>query len=307
MLLIAGDLFHRQPLLRELKEMNSILEMLEQTEVVMIAGNHDHIRKNSYYRTFTWAPHVHMICSQEMSCVELDRIQTAVYGCSYHSREILEPLYDHAVPEGRQKYEILLAHGGDEKHIPLSAASLAAAGFDYIALGHIHKPQILIRDQAAFSGALEPIDRNDTGDHGYMEGRLINGRIRTEFVPFACRSYQQLILTLHEETTQISLEEAVKSQIFRRGGRNIYRIILQGMRSPDLLLIPEKLKNLGNITDVIDESWPAYDLSELYKRYSGTLIGDYIGYFLSKGELDTVEKKALYYGLQALLETGSRR
>lgn len=130
-----------------------------------------------------------------------------------------------------------------------------------------------------------------------MEGRLINGRIRTEFVPFACRSYQQLILTLHEETTQISLEEAVKSQIFRRGGRNIYRIILQGMRSPDLLLIPEKLKNLGNITDVIDESWPAYDLSELYKRYSGTLIGDYIGYFLSKGELDTVEKKALYYGL----------
>ena len=39
LLLIAGDLFHRQPLLRELKEMNSILEMLEHTEVVMIAGS----------------------------------------------------------------------------------------------------------------------------------------------------------------------------------------------------------------------------------------------------------------------------
>ena len=119
LLLIAGDLFHRQPLLRELKEMNSILEMLEHTEVVMIAGNHDYIKKNSYYRTFSWAPHVHMICSQEIDCVELDRIQTAVYGCSYHSREIHDPVYDHAVPEGRQKYEILLAHGGDEKHIPI--------------------------------------------------------------------------------------------------------------------------------------------------------------------------------------------
>ena len=54
-----------------------------------------------------------------------------------------------------------------------------------------------------------------------MEGRVVNGRIRTEFVPFACRSYQQLVMPLHEETTQISLEEAVKSQIFRRGGRNI--------------------------------------------------------------------------------------
>ena len=230
-----------------------------------------------------------------------------VYGLSYYDREIKDGLYDQAVPVQKEGIHILLAHGGDEKHIPLSAAALAASGFDYVALGHIHKPQILIRDQAAFSGALEPIDRNDTGEHGYMEGRLINGRIRTEFVPFACRSYQQLVMTLHEETTQISLEEAVKSQIFRRGGRNIYRIVLQGMRSPDLLLIPEKLKSLGNVTDVVDESWPAYDLGELYKRYSGTLIGDYIGYFLAKKGMDTVEKKALYYGLQALLETGSRR
>ena len=226
---------------------------------------------------------------------------------AYLTREIKRDFMTRHYRSRKEGIHILLAHGGDEKHIPLSAASLAAAGFDYIALGHIHKPQILIRDQAAFAGALEPIDRNDTGEHGYMEGRTVEGRIRTEFVPFACRSYQQLVLNLHEETTQISLEEAVKSQIFRRGGRNIYRIILQGMRSPDLMLIHEKLKNLGNITDVIDESWPAYDLPELYKRYSGTLIGDYIGYFLAKGALDTVEKKALYYGLQALLETGSRR
>ena len=158
LLLIAGDLFHRQPLLRELKEMNSILEMLEQTEVVMIAGNHDHIRKNSYYRTFTWAPHVHMICSQEMSCVELDRIQTAVYGCSYHSREILEPLYDHAVPEGRQKYEILLAHGGDEKHIPIKSNQIMTLGYDYAAFGHIHKPQMLVEYWMAYAGSLEPTD-----------------------------------------------------------------------------------------------------------------------------------------------------
>ena len=306
-LFIAGDLFHRQPLMRELKEVNYLFSTIPDTRVYLMAGNHDFISRDSFYNTFEWNSNVTFFKNRELTYVKDSKLDVYVYGLSYYDREIKEGLYDKASPIQEEGIHILLAHGGDEKHIPLSAASLAAAGFDYIALGHIHKPQILIRDQAAFSGALEPIDRNDTGDHGYMEGRLINGRIRTEFVPFACRSYQQLILTLHEETTQISLEEAVKSQIFRRGGRNIYRIILQGMRSPDLLLIPEKLKNLGNITDVIDESWPAYDLSELYKRYSGTLIGDYIGYFLSKGELDTVEKKALYYGLQALLETGSRR
>ena len=109
-------------------------------------------------------------------------------------------------------------------------------------------------------------------------------------------------MPLHEETTQISLEEAVKSQIFRRGGRNIYRIILQGMRSPDILLIPEKLKSFGNITEVLDETRPAYDLEELQKKYAGTLIGDYICFFMEKNR-NTVEDKALYYGLQALLET----
>ena len=70
------------------------------------------------------------------------------------------------------------AHGGDAKHIPMNIKSIAASGFDYIALGHIHKPQILIRDNAAYAGALEPVDRNDLGDHGYIEGHLENGSLR---------------------------------------------------------------------------------------------------------------------------------
>ena len=35
----------------------------------------------------------------------------------------------------------------------------------------------------------------------------------------------------------------------------------------------------------------------------GTLIGDYIGHFSGR-DLSLVEEKALYHGLQALLETG---
>ena len=123
-------------------------------------------------------------------------------------------------------------------------------------------------------------------------------------MPWFCMN---LPLDLEQRCAVPSGRTKFEAYISRRGGRNIYRIILQGMRSPDILLIPEKLKSLGNVTDVVDESWPAYDLGELYKRYSGTLIGDYIGYFLAKKGMDTVEKKALYYGLQALLETGSRR
>ena len=47
-------------------------------------------------------------------------------------------------------------------------------------------------------------------------------------------------------------------------------------------MIPEKLKSFGNITEVLDETRPAYDLEELQKKYAGTLIGDYICFFMEK-------------------------
>lgn len=87
-----------------------------------------------------------------------------------------------------------------------------------------------------------------------------------------------------------------------RGFKNIYRLILRGQRAPELLLLTERLKKLGNIVEILDESRPAYDLQELHRKYTGTLIGDFVEYFMGR-ELSVVEEKALYHGLQALLET----
>ena len=302
LLLIAGDLFHRQPLLRELKEVNACLGRMRKTQVALIIGNHDYLKRDSFYRGFQWEPNVTFFDQEEVTCVRDEKLGVCVYGMSYHSQEIRENLYDPLKPEGVEGFHVLLAHGGDEKHIPIDAAALAGAGFDYIALGHIHKPQALIKDTAVYAGALEPIDRNDLGPHGYVEGRYENGQVKTNFVPFACRSYQQILLTLREDSTQFSLEEMLKGDIMKKGGRNIYRVILQGVRSPEFMVLTEKLKVYGNITEVLDESRPAYDLEELLSRYRGTLIGDYIQYFLDK-KRTSVEEKALYYGLQALLET----
>lgn len=41
LLLISGDLFHRQPLARDLKEVNYLFSTIPGTRVVIIAGNHD--------------------------------------------------------------------------------------------------------------------------------------------------------------------------------------------------------------------------------------------------------------------------
>lgn len=302
LLFIAGDLFHRQPLLRELKEVNYLFSTIPETRVYLMAGNHDYIKRNSFYETFSWEPNVVFFQEETLTCVKDDKLDVYVYGLSYHRQEIREALYDTARPRELEGTHILLAHGGDEKHIPMDMGTLGTAGFDYIALGHIHKPQAVLRDMAIYPGALEPIDRNDLGKHGYIEGSVENGKVKTKFVPFACRSYQQILMVLEEDTTQLSLEEMLKEEIYKRGGLNIFRVILEGVKAPELLLLPEKLKNLGNITEVLDESRPAYDLETLRRQYSGTLIGEYISSFMGR-DRSIVEEKALYYGLQALLET----
>ena len=43
LLLIAGDLFHRQPLKKELREVNYRFSRMPDTQIVVIAGKHDYI------------------------------------------------------------------------------------------------------------------------------------------------------------------------------------------------------------------------------------------------------------------------
>ena len=112
-LLIAGDLFQCQPLLRELKEVNDLFASIPETIVVLIAGNHDYVKRESFYRGFDWADNVVMLLSPEPECVEVPEKKTAVYGCSYDKKEILENRLDGVRPERKMKYHLLLAHGGD--------------------------------------------------------------------------------------------------------------------------------------------------------------------------------------------------
>lgn len=315
LLLIAGDLFHRQPLLRELKEVNSLFEALKNTQVVLIAGNHDHLKRDSFYRTFEWAENVHMILSGELACVEIPCLSAAVYGLSYHAKETAERRYDGAAPQGRQKYEILLAHGGDEKHIPICREKLIGLGYDYVALGHIHKPQVLAENRwkrpeygkvynsrTAYSGALEPVDKNDTGKHGYILGELTGEGCRMQFVPCASREYVHLEITAERRMTSHALKECIRSRIRELGTRNIYRVTVKGFHDPDILFDLEDMDPYGNITDLIDETKPAYDFARLLGQNRGDLLGRFIESLMDYDE-DSVEYLALCEGVQALMET----
>lgn len=302
LLLIAGDLFHRQPLLRELKEVNYLFSKLTNTKVVLIAGNHDYVKWDSYYRTFRWNKNVFPLFAERLQGVEFPELETCVYGFSYYQKEISEAKYAKANPWQKQKYEILVAHGGDEKHIPIKRNELISLGYDYVALGHIHKPGCVEENKIYYSGALEPIDKNDTGVHGYVSGEIIDGKVRAKFIPFATREYVHMRVQVDDTMTNIQVRELLQEEIQKRGIHHIYKVILCGFRNPDIEFEVSNMDTFGNVLEVIDETKPSYNFEKLREQNKDNLLGNYIKSF-EECEPNSVEYMALYEGVEALLET----
>ena len=136
-LLISGDLFHAQPLKKELREVNYLFSRIPQTKIILMAGNHDYLRTKSYYLTMEWEENVYFFRQEEPGHFDFEEENVSIYGLSYWHREIGEPVYDSIIPEDLSKINILLVHGGDPQHIPYHPKHILENGFDYIAAGHI--------------------------------------------------------------------------------------------------------------------------------------------------------------------------
>lgn len=309
LLLIAGDLFEGQPLMRECKELNFLWEQIPDTAVVLIAGNHDHIQKGSAYLKMPWAKNVIGLWGEKCQSCYLEKCNTYVYGFSYHEREIREPIYNRTFPGGsinlRKEHpdanHILLGHGGDDLHVPIRFSSLADTDFHYIALGHIHVPQIVVPDKIAYAGALEAGTKDQIGARGYIQGEIINGRTTIRFVPFSQREYRKLNIEVTKKSSNGSIAAQIREMIQRQGSHHIYKIYLEGYRDPELEIFTDSMENLGNVLEIHDLTEPEYDFAKLRMKYAGTAIGAYIDSF-PDGELSETEEKARYLGVQALLK-----
>lgn len=303
LLLIAGDLFHRQPFRNELKEMNYMFSLLEKTRVVMIAGNHDYIKRGSTYCDFAWVKNVFFLSGSKMESIYFEDLNTEVWGFSYHQAQIKERLYDNIVlPQADNRVRILLAHGGDDLHIPIDYNKLAQTGFDYVALGHIHKPRVWEVEHMAYVGSLEPIEQNEVGPHGYIEGEITSEGTTFKQIPLACREYVVLNVKTTVNTTLGELERKLKNVIEQQGEDNIYKIVLKGVYEPEIPLKESRLYSIGNIISVSNETLPDYDVVALYQEHMTDIIGMYIESF-NHETMDEVRQKALYYGLQAIIQT----
>ena len=308
-LFISGDLFHRQPLARDLKEINYLFTTIPGVRIIIIAGNHDRIRTNSALLSFAWAPNVTFIMNEEMTSVYFEDINTEIHGFSYHTMDIKENwIEDIKAPEDG-RIHILMVHGGDATHLPFDRKSLAEAGFSYVALGHIHKPEIIAEGRMAYPGSPEPLDKTETGPHGVLLGEINSATLKLEslnFVPLSKSQYIPLAINITPSTTNTELDLRISQEIDKRGRQILYRFRDCGMRDPDLTFDFENLKTKYRVVEVLDETEPQYDFGALLAEHPGDMIGFYIQ-TLQKPEMSPVEKKALYYGISALLRTTDER
>ena len=276
LLFIAGDLFHRQPLLRELKEVNYLFSTIPETRIYLMAGNHDYIKADSFYRDFQWEKNVTFFKNEQLTCVKDEKLDVYVYGLSYEHQEIEASLYDGAQPQEGDGLHILLAHGGDAKHIPFSPAKIIENGFDYIAAGHIHRSGWLMPHKAVMAGSLEPTDCNDTGPHGYWMGTLGAAGADVYFYPLRHCEYCHEMYQADRNTTDRMLWDWAKELLEQRPEYQYFRLYIKGKKEPEYSFDVQEIGKLDRIVDITDQTVPDYDYGKLLEEHADSILGEYI-------------------------------
>ena len=180
----CGRSVHRQPLLRELKEADYLFSTLTHTKVVLIAGNHDYIRRDSYYRTFRWHDNVYPLLTGRSAAWNLTgwRLPFTV------SAITAERSRNRCITARRRKEDsgmrfYWLTAGTTD--IFRSTGRTGPLRFSYTALGAYSQTSGCAQNRIVYAGALEPVDRNDTGPHGYVKGELTEKGIHISWIPCA--------------------------------------------------------------------------------------------------------------------------
>lgn len=185
LLLIAGDLYDG-----DFRDYSTALYFLEQvarlkqvgTRVVWLRGNHD--AANKMTRHLRSSEHVTEISFSAPESVVFEDLGVAVHGQGYESRDTTENIaLAYPAPLGGLLNFGLLhtALDGREGHAPYAPctpAQLISKGYDYWALGHIHKREVVADEPfIVFPGNLQGRHIRETGAKGATLIEVTHGKI----------------------------------------------------------------------------------------------------------------------------------
>ena len=183
--LLAGDLYDG-----DWKDYNTGLYFMERMgrlreagiRVFMVAGNHD--AASQITRHLRLPDNVTMFATRAPEQIILDDLNVAIVGQGFATRAVTDDL-SQAYPQGDpQLFNIGLLHTcldgkpGHEPYAPCTVDGLRSKGYQYWALGHVHKREELSQDPwIVFPGNIQGRHIRETGPKGCTLVTVDNGEV----------------------------------------------------------------------------------------------------------------------------------
>ncbi len=219
--LISGDLYDG-----DWKDYNTGLFFLSRMarlaeagiSVFIIAGNHD--AANKMTKSLRLPDGIHRFGARRPHTFKIEEAGVAIHGQSFPSGAVSQDISADYPAAIKGYFNIGMLHTcatGSSEHAPYAPCSvegLRLKGYDYWALGHIHKRQVLCEDPPIlFPGNLQGRSSRETGEKGCMLVRVENGRAAHEFSQLDVFRWEQCAVDLTGEATESGAIEKIMGAI----------------------------------------------------------------------------------------------
>lgn len=264
--LLVGDIFDQEAysLQAQIRLRNAFRTLAKHDITVYLSyGNHDFIQ--GHEQVVSFPENVFVFPDENINHFTYYKKGEAlaqIYGFSYESRVVqVNKAKCYQIKDKRIPFHIASLHGsiyGDTSHdvyAPFHIRDLMQTNFDYWALGHIHKCQILKRKPPiVYPGNIQGRHRNETGAKGCFHVKMTETEETLTFIPLHTIEFIKITLDVSHCFTIDELERFIQQQIAS-----------YDIQTP--LLIDLLLKNTNHIKRVNH-----YDITELIDLINETMI-----------------------------------
>ena len=304
-LFIAGDLYEEQYVkISSIDYINNLFKTIPETKIFIAPGNHDPFLKNSYYANYEWNNNVY-IFNQDVKIYEFDDVD--IYGYGFNDFYLTNSKIEDIEIKNKEKINILITHGdlnasttAELQYNPIDENKLRKIGFDYVALGHIHKKTI--NKNIVYPGSSIALGFDEIGEHGMMEVEIQKNKLDIKFIKLDETEFVEKDIDISDIYTEEELIEKINSEKIEE--KKLYKIILTGNKNIEInkrkIL---KILNKKNILKIKDETKVQLDIKNISEQ--NNLKGYFIQELLKlKEEKDYSEEEidnAIEIGLNSLL------
>ncbi len=288
--LIAGDLFERS--FFSSKDFKNLYRIFEDygKDIYYVTGNHDYFDEFNTIFLNQKPNNLHIFTDDKISLFEKDGIR--VYGLSYKDR-IFNGDFDYDLDLDQEFFNILLAHGdlglSSTNYLDLDPNRLRQMGFDYVALGHIHKTANIYN--IYYPGSTEPHDFSDIHDYGYIlyEDGIVS-QIDSSFMNFTT-----LDINANDYSDEDEIVDAINKTLPNK--INFLRINMSGDLDFNLKKIEKNIEADYIKINIVQNT----SFDNMAKIYPNSLLSKFDEKF-SK-EPKQIEQRAKDIGIEAILRS----